>query len=164
MPRRWLCLIGLACVLSGAAARAQGPPPLRKEKATLTLVSGVTAERTLRLSGEVRVRIEVTGTAPLRVEGEKSAGDANWKVEADETTPGLTDPEKNLATWRRELVFVPLQPGEHALPVPGLSYYEGDDPRRYDVDWKESPGWPVLRVLTQSGKADVQAAHDITDM
>src|SRR5881227_660394 len=132
MPRHWLCLIGVLCAVAGVSVHAQGPAPLRKEKATVTIVSGVTAERTLRLSGEVRVRIEVTGTAPLRVEGEKSAGDANWRIEADETMHGLTDLEKNLATWRRELVFVPLQPGEHPLPVPGLSYYEGDDGKRYD--------------------------------
>src|SRR5213595_4020281 len=83
MPRRWWCLVGLAWALCATTAYAQGLPPLRKEKATVTIVSGVTADRTLRLSGEVRVRIEVNGTAPLRVEGERSEGDGNWKIESD---------------------------------------------------------------------------------
>ena len=46
----WLCWIGLVWALSVGQTRAQELLLQRKHKATLTIVSGLTPERTLRLS------------------------------------------------------------------------------------------------------------------
>ena len=89
-----------------------------------------------------------------------ASSDANWKIEAEEPRQSLPDPATQLETWRWDLVLVPLQPGDHPVPVPGLSYREGDDEKRYDIQWRP----PVFRVLTQIGKPDIQAAKDITDI
>lgn len=159
---RTLCFTALVGTLTSNAARAQGLPPLRKDKATLTILGGVSADRTLRLSDEVRVRVEVVGRSPLVVRAEDGGGDAHWAIEGVKPTQTVTDPVKGEETWRREFVCVPLQPGEHPLPVPGLSYTEGDDEQRHHIDWQQAP--PVLRVLTQIGDPDVKAARDITDI
>src|SRR5262245_44160050 len=156
-------LFCLALVGPGGAARAQGLPPQRVKEATFTVVSGVTAERTLRLSGEVRVRVEVVASSPLKVAPEPSKGDANWKIEAGKPTQAVTDAANQVETWRQELVFYPLRPGEHKLPVPGLSYRAGDN-KRHVIDWDDPPVLPTLRVLTQIGTADVKDAHDITNI
>ncbi len=155
MTRFWLGLMLLASL-----AAPQGLPPQRDHQATLTILDGVGADRTLRLSGEVRVRVEVVGTAPLTVQMDDPLGDANWAVRAGKPTQTVTGADGKQATWRRELVFEPLQPGEHVLAVPALRYKE-DDGDWVDVAWKQRP---ALRVLTQVGKPDVDESRDITDI
>jgi hypothetical protein len=158
---RLIFCITLAWALAVAAARAQALRPQQQKKATLTVVSGVTAERTLRLAGAVRVRIELVGNGSLLVEPEPADGGDSWAVESDKKQT-LPDAARGTVTWRRELVFTPLQPGDHKLPVPGLNYTE--DGKEERIDWEAKQQLPVLHVLTQIGAPDAKDAHDITDV
>jgi hypothetical protein len=83
--------------------------------------------RNLRLSSELLVIIKVEGVAPIEVELlDRIESTAAWQIEKPPRTAPQKD-GKGLLPWQLEFLVLPLQPGKHELPLPGLQYQDATD-------------------------------------
>jgi hypothetical protein len=146
-----------------ADSASPGPTSLvrRHGNASATVVAEKKANGALqvRLSGVVHITLCVEGQAPLEVEPARPITDtAAWQVK--ETLAAATVPlAGGRERWQRTFVLVPLDKGDHPLPLLPLRY------REQQGEWQSVSWQPIpVTVTTTIRRVDLSEARDITDI
>jgi hypothetical protein len=151
----------LLTAIAAAAGWTGGPPELTRVQnqgnASLWVPKRDGDSLKVKLAEVLTVVMRVEGEAPLQVDlTQRPRSTESWHLEMVGSPQTTAVPGTKLVRWEQVFKATPLEPGSHALQMPGLQVAEKEG-APYEVKWAHLG----LTIVTRVGKVDISEARDL---